>query len=97
MVLAEFIKVKHVLYESCGLNVHHGYNARTMFTPTMLSRGRILSTLKSSISRIKLICYIPGNVEGVDVKRVFEVECKTVARTHVGAELFATFESERKT
>ena len=37
MVLAEFIKFKHGLYKCCGINVHH---ARSMFTPTMFSRGR---------------------------------------------------------
>ena len=29
MVLAEFIEFKHGLYKSCGINVSHGYYART--------------------------------------------------------------------
>ena len=40
MVLAESIEFKHGLYKSCGMNVSHGNYARTMFTPTMFSRGR---------------------------------------------------------
>ena len=43
MVLAELIKLKHGLYKSCGINVHH---ARTMFTPTMFSRGRSLKSTR---------------------------------------------------
>ena len=41
MVLAEFIKLKHGLYKSCDININPGYNARTMFTPIMFSRGRL--------------------------------------------------------
>ena len=37
MVLAEFIKFKHGLYKSCGINVRR---TRTMLTPTMFSCGR---------------------------------------------------------
>ena len=45
MILAEFIKLKDGLYESSGINVHH---ARTMFTPTMFSRGRDIRGLDPS-------------------------------------------------
>ena len=40
MVLAEFVKFKHGLYKSCGIEWFEGIFDRAMFTPTMFSRGR---------------------------------------------------------
>ena len=48
--LAEFVKFKHGLYRSCGMNVHH---ARTMFTPTMFSCGRCCGVAETSVSCTK--------------------------------------------
>ena len=49
MVLAEFIRLKHGLYKSCGI-VFWGCCARTMSTPTMFSRRRTFTAMFNSLN-----------------------------------------------
>ena len=64
MVLAEFVKFKHGLYNSCGI-VFWGYYARTMSTPTMLSRGRYCGGWRNTVGNLIEFVWLKENCHGL--------------------------------